>query len=320
MTRSAYYLGGLNLVRQQLQHILGVPLQDSYPTKGGRQDLVFLEAFSGAEQLQESPGGNAFAACRALKSQLGMRVFLLVQEGDRLSPEIARFCLADGCLEVGADGLVLDKEALIQRFAPSAKGVSVDALLDKLEKQIAENSASQISALQKMLEQGSESQFLDLLLDPETGLFDGPFAGFKLDEEFKRAKRFHQPLSLLLLEVPLAADGEAGEDHLAPAEVASVCLNHCRDIDVIARFTKDVFMILMPGTGSDGAAVLAQRMLKELQKRSALSEAISQPCAGLATAPAAGIAHRRDFLARAEACLAMAREGKGQEGFCFSGE
>jgi two-component system cell cycle response regulator len=230
--------------------------------------------------------------------------------------------MADGCLAIGEEGLVSDVQEVRERLSPYRRPVEVEKLLQRLEQELASDSGRQISALQRMLVETDEETLLDQLVDRETGLFDGPFASFKLDEEFKRASRFHQPLSLLLVE-PLSESldriDKPGERRVLLGDISSVFLNECRDIDVLARFTANVFMVLMPGTGVAGARVLAERVLSELRKREFLDGRRLEPVAGLATVPAAGIQRSQEFLARVEACLQLARDGQGEQGlYAFS--
>jgi len=316
--RKAYYLGSVGEVRAQLEKALGTPLQEGFPEAGGDHgDVLFMEAFTDPNRLGEVPGGNVFTACRAVKDRSRMSVYLLAREGDDITAEIARFCLADGCLAVGDEGLVSDLESVRERLGPHRRPVEVDQLLARLEQEIASDTGRQESALQRMLLEADEETLLDQLVDRETGLFDGPFASFKLDEEFKRASRFHQPLSLLLLEPlsePLDNLTKPGERRVLLGDISSVFLNECRDIDMLARFTENIFMVLMPGTGVGGARVLAERVLGELRKREFIDGRRLDPIAGLATVPAAGIQRSQEFLARVEACLQLARDGKGEQG------
>jgi GGDEF domain-containing protein len=305
-----FYVGSNDLVRDQLSKALKVECQSGLPTEGTRGVVVFLDSDSGSSSSAELLGGNAFTACRDLKDRLGVQVYLLVGAEDRITAEIGRFCLADGSLEVGPEGLVEEVGFLSNRVVPHRARVSVDDLLEKLEQQISSDEGRQASAIQRMLSEGVESSLMDHLVDPETGLFDGPYASFKIDEEFKRSRRFHQPLSLLLLDVGVDlessfADANARQAFLA--EIASVFLNQCRDIDVISRFTVSTFMILLPGTGSAGADVVAGRMMAELEAKGLYEGLQGRPHSGLATMPATGIPDRSAFLARAEARLQMSK-------------
>lgn len=313
-----YYAGPAGGVAEQLAAKLGQPVRTGYPSAAKAGDLVFLSARPGDAGAQ-LPEGNAFAACRALKQEPEVRVFVLIDRADSYSAEIARFCMADGSVVVDGDQ-VGDLAPVKKAFSASRERTPVDELLESLERELASDEGKKNSAIQRMLEDQRHDWVLDELTDKATGLFAAPFASFKLEEEFKRAVRFHQPLSLLLLDLggnalpqhPSARDG-------CLAEAASVFLTACRDIDVLARFTDTTFLFLLPGTGSAGASVLARRMIGELEARST-DAATLVPRAGLATVPASGITDRGAFLARAEACLRLAQDGQGEGGLCVSCE
>ncbi len=317
--KRGYYIGPSAAVRQELESLLGIECLPTLPDEAARDDLVFIDVTACQDANGKLPGGNAFTACRRVKDRTRARVFLLVEAGDTLTPEIARFCLADDTIALESGRLAGGAEVILERLQPQRKRLDVDALLARLEKEIASDVGRQSSVLQRMLAAGGESTVFDDLTDSETGLFDGPYASFKLDEEFKRSQRFHQPLSLLLLDI--GVDPESCSDRQQfLAEVASVFLTECRDIDLIARFTADTFMVLMPGTGPDGAELMAKRMLEGVRQKIHAAGANGSPCGGLATMPAAGMHDRQVFMARAEACLRLARDGRGQEGFCSSSE
>ena len=89
-------------------------------------------------------------------------------------------------------------------------------------------------------------------------------------------------------------------------------------IDVLARFTASTFLFLLPGTGPDGALVLARRMLQSLRERTFAEGVRLQPYAGMAWTPQSGITDRKAFLLCAEACLERARSGVGDGGVCGS--
>ena len=93
-------------------------------------------------------------------------------------------------------------------------------------------------------------------------------------------------------------------------------LNECRDIDVLARFSPEVFLFLLPGTGAEGAKVLSERSVASLRER--LQALVSaRPAGGLASVPSGDISDRKRFVAVAEACLERAG-GDGAGGVCTS--
>jgi GGDEF domain-containing protein len=297
-----FWIGSREAVRDAIAAVLGAPPAAATAANAAAGDVVVFDALADAAACAGLGAGHVFAAVRAAKEQKGVAVFVVVAADDAVGTQLARFVLADGVLSW--DGHRLDARELLQAHA-APRRVPVDALLAKLEPKLA--AAGGESSLQRLLRFEREDTLLQRLQDPETGLFDGPYAALKLEEEWKRAHRFHQPLSLLL--VDLGADLVRASDpdrRLVLAEAAGVFLNECRDIDVLARFAPSVFLFLLPGTGPDGAEVLAKRMLEALGQRFA-GRADVRPAGGLCTVPSSEVPDRRAFLAIAEACLARAR-------------
>jgi GGDEF domain-containing protein len=306
-------VGGSESLRQDLERAIGVPVAGKLPASLGPGDVVFLSPAAG----HGLPASNAFSACRILKRDARVRVFFLLEAADAVAEEIARFCMADGCFRLDDRGLLADPTAIRERHRPSRHGPPLDARLARLEREISDDDRRRSGALQRMLDDQDERELLAHITDPETGLFDGRFAAFKLDEEFKRASRFHQPLTLILLHCGIESwPSVRSERQTLLAEIAAVFLNECRDIDIIARFTEEVFLFLLPGTGADGAQTMARRILDELRARAFAGGARPRPTAGLVTVPATGVHDRKGFLARAEACLEIARLDEVRAGLC----
>lgn len=308
----AFYGGGSKRIVAQIETVTGVRPERDLPATPVAGDVIFLEI----DAHEGVPYGNAFSACRGFKKIPGVRVYLLVAEDDAFSAEIGRFCLADGCLEV-SDGSLCDVDGARRRLQPHRPRVHVSPLLAELEHRLRSDEGRAKSVIQQMLAADRQAWILEHLTDAETGLFAGPFASFKLDEEFKRAYRFHQPLSLMLIDIGDGATVLPATEELRGAclaEVASVLLNECRDIDTLARFTETTFLLLLPGTGTDGAALLGRRILGELAARKLQSGMPLSPCGGVVTVPAAGIDNRQQLLTRAEACLRLAQQGGGSDG------
>jgi len=316
--RRWFHVGAHAGVRDAVVALLGAPPTEGTLDSLRADDLVVVEAFADLGHRMDVVGGHAFAALRASKEVRGVSAYAVIRHDDPIGAQIARFCLADGTLVwdgvarlIGADELLV---AADRKPRPS-----VEALLQLIQASLTREGGA--SVLQRLQQWERDDSLLHRLQDSETGLFDGPYASLKLDEEFKRAQRFHLPLSLLLLDIG------AGEVlPLGPrrsellAEVAGVFLNACRDIDVLARFTETTFLFLLPGTGPDGASVLARRMLAGLRSRTFGPDLVLDPRAGLVTAPATGIGDRKLFLSLAEVCLRRAQAGLGDGGLCSSWE
>ena len=303
-------LGSEEGLAEALKEQLAATVHRGPPPEGDREFTVVVQAYG---PLPEAVGGNAFALCQSLKERRRgrYRVFLVLRRDDPYSAEIARFCLADGCLVWSEDRLTgVEKLREIGAYRPK---VSLDDLLSRLEKDLETDGARRAVALRRLLDRDKEKGLLEQLTEPETGLFDGPFASFKLDEEFRRAARLHQPLSLILLDIGgggIALPVDPQERRTFLAEVSAVFLNQCRDIDTLARFTETIFLFLLPGTGNRGAVVLARRMIEALTERP-VSGQMLDPRVGIATVPCTGIGDRKAFLAVAEQCLEKSRLDAG---------
>ncbi len=295
--RRAFSVACTDSARQQLERIVETSVSDGLDANIDARDVVFLAANSGAAE-------NAFTACLRIKRQCAKAtVVVLLTHGDDVSEPIARFCLADGVSWLDRDGDLADPDAVQAIVHRQFRNVPIDALLERFEGQL----TGDANELAEIVERHSGHEFIDGLTDEETGLFDGPFATFKLDEEYKRALRFHQPLSLILFDCGADLPDDEIDRRTVLAEIASVFLNECRDIDTLSRFTETVFLFLLPGTGSDGAAAVARRMLEGLRERPLSGGVEIAPAAGIATVPMSGIADRTAFLRAAETCLRSAR-------------
>lgn len=299
-----FWVGSEVAVRDAIAAVFGGPPTAAAIPTAGAGDVVVVHAAAGAAECAALPTGHAFGGVRVLKDKKGLAVYVVVAADDRVGVQLARFVLADGVLVWHADSQRLDSKEL-QHAVASPRRAPVDQLLAKLEPKL--GGATGESSLQRLLRFEREDSLSHRLQDAETGLFDGPYATLKLDEEWKRAHRFHQPLSLLLLDLgPGVAELEGADRRLVFAEAAGVFLNECRDIDVLARFQPTVFLFLLPGTGPDGAEVLARRIVAALRERFAGRTDVVPAC-GLSSVPSSDVPDRRAFLAIAEACLARAR-------------
>jgi diguanylate cyclase (GGDEF)-like protein len=100
--------------------------------------------------------------------------------------------------------------------------------------------------------------------DDLTQLYNSRYLSQVLRRETKRASRSGRPLSLLFVDL----DGFKGindrHGHLfgsrALVEAASVIRTSARETDMVARFGGDEFALILPDTGSDGAAAVGDRV------------------------------------------------------------
>jgi diguanylate cyclase (GGDEF)-like protein len=92
-----------------------------------------------------------------------------------------------------------------------------------------------------------------------------------LGREYERAQRFGTPLSLILLDIDDFKQINDTRGHLAGDAVlhgvATTLAELIREIDMAARYGGEEFAILLPQTGQEGAALLAERLRREIASR-----------------------------------------------------
>ena len=92
-----------------------------------------------------------------------------------------------------------------------------------------------------------------------------------LGREYERSQRFGTPLSLILLDIDDFKQINDSRGHLAGDAVlhgvAATLAELIREIDMAARYGGEEFAILLPQTAQEGAALLAERLRREIASR-----------------------------------------------------
>ncbi len=130
------------------------------------------------------------------------------------------------------------------------------ALYDRLESEVAERTRELIDANSRLL----EAARVDVL----TGLLNRRGFSERAEEEILRARRTRRGFALMIADIDKFKDvndryGHAAGDHVL-REVADTLSSQLRDIDVIARWGGEEYVLLLPETGIEGAAVLAEKL------------------------------------------------------------
>lgn len=243
-------------------------------------------------------GSNVFEACRRLTGHTRSRTFILVEQGNTLAGPIARFCGATGVLRRPLTGSQL-------REAIEASGGPRPTL--SAERRSAPDPRSLPQDLLTDLQGEPDPGLIAALIDKETGLFNYAFLNFKMDEEVKRSARSRQPLACVML----GFEGQADEDVLR--RLAGIFLDTSRDTDTLGRFDESSFLFLLPGTGPDGAGVMARRVV-EAAADQGLSDLVGDPlvlAVGIATCPHPDIARKEDLFQQAREAFYAARQAGG---------
>ncbi len=124
--------------------------------------------------------------------------------------------------------------------------------------------------------------------DDLTEVYNSRFLKTALRREIRRASRFGQELSVVMVDVDnLAAQSDeigGPRGSLLLREVASLLAQQVRSFDLMAKYGGDQFMLILPQTGRDGAVELAERM------RAAVEQHAFAPSAAGATTVSLGVA------------------------------
>jgi diguanylate cyclase (GGDEF)-like protein len=100
--------------------------------------------------------------------------------------------------------------------------------------------------------------------DDLTQLYNSRFLTQVLRRETKRASRSGRPLSLLFIDLDGFKEINDTHGHLfgsrAIVEAAGVIRSSARETDMVARFGGDEFAMILPDTGSEGAAAVGERV------------------------------------------------------------
>ncbi len=155
--------------------------------------------------------------------------------------------------------------------------------------------------------------------DPTTGLRNRAFLGERIGEEFKRAVRYNEPLSLVLLAVEgmreiVERRGAGTADRLLQA-VANASLRSLRQIDVVARYGTHELAALLPNTHLAGALTCADRLRRETGT-AVVDDARAVVSMGIAFYPGRDVNDATDLMRMAARALERARE-EGAGSICL---
>jgi two-component system, cell cycle response regulator len=268
--------------------------------KGG-VDLVLLDILM--------PRITGLEACRLLKGMTAdsfLPVVLVTVKTDSASR-------VEG-LKIGADDYVckpFDEKELIAR---------VEAMLriKKLHDHVAE-ARSKLERLS--------------MHDDLTGLYNYRYLHTRLSEEFKRAERYHDPLACMVLDIDrLAVVNDASGRPMGDSVlrgVADILRKSVREVDVVARFGGDEFLIILPSTHFAGSVTVAERIWREIGEYSPLDDLTRRSritaSVGVALYPSRDVRTKDALLRSADTALMQAKRDGGnrvcvfqQQGYLYT--
>lgn len=139
----------------------------------------------------------------------------------------------------------------------------------------------------------------------------------RLEAAFQQARRYNEPLSLLLLDVDHFKNYNDAHGHPAGDEVLKAVAHRleqqARTSDVVARYGGEEFAIVLPHTDSDGATSLGERFRAAIETAAAWDQSAGGTkemtiSVGVATLTPV-MTRRSDLIAAADRALYEAKEG-----------
>lgn len=226
--------------------------------KANKPDIVLVDVLM--------PGINGFEICRSIKESMGKRyvaVVLLTDRDDAYSRGRARFVEADDVMTAPVTKSKIDAllEAPFEEMDNTGK-----VILGKKEKH-----DKFLSTILKGRTSIKPDGLIAKISDPLTGLCNRAYMHLKLEEEFKKSKRYSTPLSCILVDIDNFEEiynrhGKSGTNEVL-VEVGSMLLCESRDIDIAGRIEDSKFLLLLPSTALDGAKVMADRIFNNVLER-----------------------------------------------------
>lgn len=127
------------------------------------------------------------------------------------------------------------------------------------------------------------------VIDECTGLYNSRFMYQRLSEEICRSERYHQPLSVVFLDLDHFKRVNDSFDHLVGSrllkEVGQVFVHGLRNVDSVIRYGGDEFVLILPSTSKEGAALVTRRLRTSLKENSFSHDIKVNASFGVATFP-----------------------------------
>jgi two-component system cell cycle response regulator len=157
------------------------------------------------------------------------------------------------------------------------------------------------------------------MFDPLTEVHNRRYLHLRLEDEFRRAQRYDNPLALVLADLDQFRGINEAAGHLMGDSVLRAvahCVRGCiRETDTLARAGGDEFACLLPQTHLAGALTVAERIRRDVGalRTGPASELLVTASVGVASFPAAHVQTAEELVRAADASLARAkREGRNR--------
>ena len=134
---------------------------------------------------------------------------------------------------------------------------------------LSRNMTSAYNALRE--QSGKLNTFADMRVCPLTGLSNRKALDESLASLIALKRRYHNPFSVCLIEIDnfhaLQNDRGEAETKAILKQIADILQTNIRETDIAARFGGGVFVIVMPETDLESAAIVARRAGRVIQEQ-----------------------------------------------------
>ena len=163
-------------------------------------------------------------------------------------------------------------------------------------------------------EAGQKEFYRELSIsDGLTGLYNHRHLHEVLPREIDRAKRYPQPLSVLMIDIDDFKKYNDTNGHLAGdkllSDIARLLVATTRNVDIVFRYGGEEFVVLLPQVGKKGGVEVAKHMLGLVKQKLPVTVSI-----GIACFPDDGISKEK-LLKKADLAMYQAKQ-LGKDRIC----
>ncbi|MCA9533890.1 MAG: diguanylate cyclase [Myxococcales bacterium] len=158
--------------------------------------------------------------------------------------------------------------------------------------------------------------------DELTGLYNYRYLHTRLNEEFKRAERYRDPLACAMIDIDhFKGFNDSFGHHVGDrvlAEVAARLRKAVREIDVVARYGGEEFLLVLPSTHFTGALTVADRVWRGVGGEPVVIEGQSYTVTisvGVALYPSRDVKSKDQLIKAADRALYQAKDD-GRDRIC----